>query len=273
MRPVSSMTRSSVADGSSRSISKCVRASRGSVGVDRHQHPVAPVAADRRVDRPRSRRRVTVDQRQVLAAQPPRGDQRLQRAVDRVALGDDQQTRGVAVEAMDDSGPPRLLAAGRAPVQRLRERAGAVPAGGVDDDAGRLVDDEQVLVLVGDRERRRRRARTSLGSGAGSSHLDPLARLDRRDAWGASARRPGPARRRSGSAPGRAIRAARRESGRAACRRSRPDRDLEPLFGHGAHRSHRCRRSRRLLSSTHSSASTPNVIAMSATLNAGQAGA
>ena len=60
--------------------------------------------------------------------------------------------------------------------QRLRQRARAVPARRVDDDARRLVDDEQVLVLVGDRERR-------VGAvGAGRRRL--------------AARRPRPARRR-----------------------------------------------------------------------------
>ena len=53
---------------------------------------------------------------------------------------------------MDDPGAPRLLAAGAArPAKRLRQRPGRVAPGGVDDDAGRLVDDEQILVLVGDR--------------------------------------------------------------------------------------------------------------------------
>ena len=78
--------------------------------------------------------------------------QRLQRAMDRVVLGDDQQPGGVAIEPMDDPRPPRLLAAGGPPLERLGERPGPVTARGMHDHPGRLVDDQQVLVLVGDAE-------------------------------------------------------------------------------------------------------------------------
>ena len=61
--------------------------------------------------------------------------QRLERAVHRIALGDDQQARGVAVEPVDDPGPLRVLAAGGAAGQRLRERAGPVAARRMHDDA------------------------------------------------------------------------------------------------------------------------------------------
>ena len=46
------------------------------------------------------------------------------------------------------------LAAGGAARQRLRQRALAMAAGGMDDDARGLVDDDEVLVLVGDGEGR-----------------------------------------------------------------------------------------------------------------------
>ena len=54
---------------------------------------------------------------------------------------------------MDDSGPFRLLTAlGLEREQPVDERAGGVPGRRMDDEAGRLVDDQQVLVLVGDAE-------------------------------------------------------------------------------------------------------------------------
>ena len=65
---------------------------------------------------------------------------------------DDEQAGGVAVEAVDD--PRALLLPTRRAVrqQRLRERALGVPGAGVNDDTRRLVDDEEMLVLVRDRD-------------------------------------------------------------------------------------------------------------------------
>ena len=68
VRPVSRRTRSSVACGSARSISKCVIAASRGVGVGRHARAHAAVAADRRVDRAAARRRAALDEREVLAA-------------------------------------------------------------------------------------------------------------------------------------------------------------------------------------------------------------
>ena len=69
--------------------------------------------------------------------------------------GDDEQPRRVAVEAVHDPGPA-LVAPGGDAGERLRQRPRRVPARGMDDDARGLVDDEQVVVLVADRERGRR---------------------------------------------------------------------------------------------------------------------
>jgi hypothetical protein len=98
------------------------------------------------------RSRPTLDEREVLAPDLAPRQRLLQAAVHRVALGHDEQPRGVAVQAMDDARPPGVVAARRAPGQRLGQRALAVPARRMHDDAGRLVDDDEVLVLVGDRE-------------------------------------------------------------------------------------------------------------------------
>jgi hypothetical protein len=49
-----------------------------------------------------------------------------------------------------DPGPLRIAAGDAAVEEALDERAGGVPGTRVDDQPGRLVDDEQVLVLVGD---------------------------------------------------------------------------------------------------------------------------
>ena len=112
-------------------------------------------------------------------------DQRLQRAVDVVALGHDEQPRGVAVEPVDDPRAPRLLAAGARPPSACASVPVAVPARGVDDHAGGLVDHQQVLVLVGHRERRRGGA-AATGGRRSASIYDPLAGATPRGAWGAA---------------------------------------------------------------------------------------
>ncbi len=143
------------------------------LGVDRHQRPLAPVASDRRLDRAAARLRAAVDQRAVLASQLPLRQQLLERAMHRIALGHHQQSGGVPVEPMHDSRSPRFLPAGAAADQGLRERAGAMTAGGMHHHARRLVDDHQVLVLVGHRERN-----VDLGLRLGQrrvlAHLHPL---------------------------------------------------------------------------------------------------
>jgi hypothetical protein len=65
--------------------------------------------------------------------------------------GDDQEPRRVPVEAVDDSRPLGLLPARhRVPEEPVDERAARVASRRVDDDPGRFVDDQQVLVLEGD---------------------------------------------------------------------------------------------------------------------------
>ena len=94
--------------------------------------------------------------------------------MDGVGAGEDQQARRVAVEPVHEAGALGIVAAGDLARERLHERARAVAARRVDDDARRLVHDEQVLVLVGDAERRgrdRRGGRRRLRR----PHRDPLA--------------------------------------------------------------------------------------------------
>ena len=90
-------------------------------------------------------------EREVLAHDAPLGERALQQAVGLIGAGDDEQAGRVPVQAMDDAGalrdrrrrPRRVPAVGRACL--------TMSARGVHDQAGRLVDHEQVLVLVGDR--------------------------------------------------------------------------------------------------------------------------
>ena len=91
------------------------------VAVERVDHPLAPVAADRRVDRPGPRRRQPATSARYCGGARA-GSRSRERAVDRIGLGDDEQPRGVPVEPVDDPGAPRVLAAGRA-VRRAPARA------------------------------------------------------------------------------------------------------------------------------------------------------
>lgn len=76
-----------------------------------------------------------------------------------VVLGDDEQARCLLVEAVDDARSLDATDARQAVAavgdQRIDERAVGVAGGGVHDEARRLVDDDEVVVLVGDRERDR----------------------------------------------------------------------------------------------------------------------
>ena len=87
-----------------------------------------------------------------------------------VGLGDDQQARRVLVDPVDDARPrhaadARQLAAAMVE-QRVDQGPVAIARGRMDDQSGRLVDDQQMLVLEDDRQRdvlrlvvRRRRLR------------------------------------------------------------------------------------------------------------------
>jgi hypothetical protein len=127
----------------------------GEVAADRHPGADAGVAPDRGLDRAAARTGATFDEGDVFALDVPRGERPLEQAVDLLRAGYDQQAGGVAVQAMHDARSIGIAAhppATGGVDEQLGERALAVPARGVHDEAGGLVDDEQVLVLVGDLE-------------------------------------------------------------------------------------------------------------------------
>ena len=109
--------------------------------------------------RPTAAATLPCDERQVRLADAARLELGHQRRLGRVVLGDHQQPARVAVEAMDDARPgdagdPAVLGPAGPRQQRVDQRvAVVVPGRRVDDEARRLVDDEQVVVLVDDRER------------------------------------------------------------------------------------------------------------------------
>ncbi len=123
---------------------------------DRHALAVHGVAADRRVDLAAALGGHAEDERQVLLPHLAGGELRRQGAVRGVVLGDQDQARGPAVETVDDPGPQHAADAGEVAdaVQQGVHQGSAGGAGtGMDDEPGRLVDHEQVRVLVDDVER------------------------------------------------------------------------------------------------------------------------
>ena len=152
MRPVSSCTSSSVRGPSSSTISNHVTASRG-VGVSSEwRDSVDAVAADRRLDPARPRARRALDEREIAALDLAAADRLLEPRVRLLGAGDDEQAGGVAVEPVDDPGPV-VVAAGRVELEQpVHERSRRVAGARVNDEAGGLVDDEEVLVLPDDVE-------------------------------------------------------------------------------------------------------------------------
>ena len=85
------------------------------------------------------------------------GELRAQRLMGRIVLGRDHQAGGVLVEPMHDAGPPDAADAGKACAtvrdQRIDQRPGFVARRGMDDQPLRLVDDDEVVILVDNIER------------------------------------------------------------------------------------------------------------------------
>ena len=153
VRPVSSRTPSSARSPSGSRSSNQVTASRGvSVSSEWRVRSVRsrPIGASMRPVRERGPPSTSATYRALDLAP---ADRVLQRAVRRCRARDDEQAGGVAVEPVDDARP-----VGLAPRPRRRAPAGrgracrAVAGRRMDDEAGGLVDDEQVLVLPGDPE-------------------------------------------------------------------------------------------------------------------------
>jgi hypothetical protein len=114
---------------------------------------VAAVAADRSLDPAGSRSWRAQDEREVATLDPPLANRVREPRVRLVGAGDDQQAGGIAVEPVDDPRPLGIPTGGAEGEQAVRQGRSLGGAGGMGDEAGGLVDDEQVLVLVGDVER------------------------------------------------------------------------------------------------------------------------
>ena len=233
------------------------------VGRDPRAH--APVAAERRVDRAAPRRRAALDQRQVLAHELARARAA---ALSAAWTGSERATTSrpdvsrssrCTMPARSGSSPPATR-----PASACASVPWRCPRAGWHDHAGRLVDDDQVLVLPGDANGVGR-GRPAGAAPARLLDAHQLAAARARGAWPSRRRRPSRARRRSAAAPRRASPRARR--GR------RPGARPPPPPGRSAHAASASRAAVAAVPRARRSAPrTPTVIAMSATLNAGKCG-
>ena len=131
---------------------------RPAIWHDGHARAVARVAADGCLDPPDLGRRQAVDEREVRLLDATILELAHQRLLRPVVARDQDQAAGVAVEAVDDARPvdaaDGAVRLGPAPgQQRVDERAAGVAGRRVRDQAGRLVHDQHVVVLVDDVER------------------------------------------------------------------------------------------------------------------------
>jgi hypothetical protein len=130
------------------------RARRAAAFRDGHLGPFTGVPADRRVDGAAARQHALAD-RAVGALDLAPLECRRQRRVARQRARNEQQAARILVEPVHETGAREQLELRIAVQQRVLQRARAVPGAGVHDEADGLVDDEQGIVGVHDRQRYR----------------------------------------------------------------------------------------------------------------------
>jgi hypothetical protein len=135
--------------GSRKSLQHAEVGDRGAPAVGARRDDGAPdtIPAYRRVDRPALGGRPAVYEREVLAGDLTSAHQAAKGRVRFLRLRHHKQSRGVAIEPVDDPGPLRVRAARRPARQRPGESRTAVTRGRMDHHPRRLVDHQQVLVL------------------------------------------------------------------------------------------------------------------------------
>jgi len=150
-------------------------------GDDRHPQPVLGVAADRPFQDALVGRQPALHDRQVAAGKRAVRQLGRQGAVGDVVAGHEHQARGALVQSVDDPRPAR--AAGRRPLatppqQGVDEGARGVSGRGMDHHPGRLVQDDQVAILV-DHVQRDRLRHGLQADGGGKLELDQVAAPER----------------------------------------------------------------------------------------------
>src|SRR6267378_1279076 len=119
---------------------------------DRHSLALFRMASDRRFDIDHILAQMAPHERRVDALHGAALDRTGETPMRQIALRNEQQSRGVAIEAMDDAGPAfgRTAAGqlGAAPRQHVDEGVVPVAGTGMHDESCRLVEHGEMLVLV-----------------------------------------------------------------------------------------------------------------------------
>ena len=133
-----------------------------------HALAIARMAPDRPLDRAGRGRRPAPDDRRVAALDPMDAELGREPHVGAVVLGDHHEPARVLVEAMDDARPQHPAdarqAAGAMRQERVDQRAAGMARRRMDHEAGRLVEHQEMRVLVQDVERDRLGRRASPAS-------------------------------------------------------------------------------------------------------------
>jgi len=143
----------------------------------RHAEAVARVASDRGFDHPLTVRKPAVDESEILSLDAPRFELSREGPMGPVRFRDNQEARGPPIKTMhnpgtSDSADARKV---RAMVEkRVNQSSGRVTRPGVDHEASRLHDNQQVLVFINHIERDRFGAEIE-GDGGRDSESDHLA--------------------------------------------------------------------------------------------------
>jgi hypothetical protein len=157
----------------------------------RHLLPVRGGTADRRLDNATAARGLSPDDRLIEPFEPAvtamGGKQLGQALMGVICFGDDEQPRGILVKPVDNAGaadsayPRQAIAA--VGDQRVDERSRSMAGGGVDYQSRRLVDNDQMRILIDDIESDCLGLRYGIlggreGGGNFRARFDPVARLN-----------------------------------------------------------------------------------------------
>ncbi len=144
---------------------------------DRHRRAPDRMTADRRVDRA-TMDDVSGGERQIFAVDALCLQLAHKLCLGDLGLGHDQEAAGIFVQAMHDARASDTGELRRVVQQRVGKRAVAVAGSRMNDQPGRLVDDEDCFVLMHDLQRQRLRRKKSGGGFGQRVHQDPLAAAD-----------------------------------------------------------------------------------------------
>jgi hypothetical protein len=137
--------------------------------LERNAGGVMSIAADRSLDPSAPRCRPSLDEREVCPLECATANEGREELVGLFGPRNDEESRGIAVETVNDPGPAGLPA-GDDPDERVDKRPVRTAGAWMNDETGRLVDDGDVIVLPDDlcwRPRRASRNRRGLDCGKG----------------------------------------------------------------------------------------------------------